>query len=269
MNPSTLIRRTPAGDAELAAPASGLSISQRRFLTFLDTPATFDQVAAGHRLERDKAERDAARLAQAGLIAAERLPPAANDADSLPAPVRLGGPHLSRLAPIALLALVAGALAWYGWQHFTSSPAIKRSHAGTTRPSAASARPAEVPAEPPVIATRTLRSDTPERPTKDRPKASDSRHQGDTAKAAPAAGRTAARESGTASGDANSLAGDAQRRDAAPSSNAAAQTSTSERAESSPPNPAAPDAKPPEVPPTPAASDPAKATATPAAFRRE
>src|SRR6476660_678807 len=41
---STIRRRTPAGEAELAAPAQGLSLTQRRFLTLLDTSCDVGQM---------------------------------------------------------------------------------------------------------------------------------------------------------------------------------------------------------------------------------
>jgi hypothetical protein len=75
---STVVRRTDAGSAELAAPAHGLSLTQRRFLTLLDTSCTVDQLAARHPAEARKFERDITRLAELGLVACD-VPPPANE----------------------------------------------------------------------------------------------------------------------------------------------------------------------------------------------
>jgi TonB family protein len=155
------VRRTRAGDAELATPAQGLSLAQRRILTLLDTRATLADLARRHALDTARVERDAARLRLAGLI--EDVAPAAPAVDAA-APVRLGAP-LSRRVPLALVPLVAGALAWAAWQHLatpagTDSPRARRADA----PAAEGKVSAPAAPEPVPIATRVLRGSTPERP---------------------------------------------------------------------------------------------------------
>ena len=64
MDSSKVLRRTPAGDSEVAVPASGLSITQRRILTLLDTPARLDDLAVGQALDPERLCREALRLAR-------------------------------------------------------------------------------------------------------------------------------------------------------------------------------------------------------------
>jgi len=162
---STVVRRTEAGSVELAAPAHGLSLTQRRFLTLLDTSCTVDQLAARHPAEVRKFERDLTRLAELGLVACD-VPVPANEAIETPMalPVRLGNPGLVRRLPLILLALLA-ALAWAAWHQWAAPAADSPVHGAT--PDAASttaqARQDRQPADPEPIATRVLRSDPAER----------------------------------------------------------------------------------------------------------
>ncbi|HLW12648.1 MAG TPA: hypothetical protein VKU81_08125, partial [Casimicrobiaceae bacterium] len=88
MQSSTILRRTPAGEAELAAPAQGLSLTQRRFLTLLDTSCDVGQMRLRHAGDPEKFDRDLARLARMGLVACE-TPPAPEVADAVTGTVRL------------------------------------------------------------------------------------------------------------------------------------------------------------------------------------
>lgn len=72
LDPSTLIARTTAGDAELAAPRHGLAIAQRRLLTLLDRPLALDELAARPGLQPDRLERDLSGLSENGLIEIHR-----------------------------------------------------------------------------------------------------------------------------------------------------------------------------------------------------
>ena len=69
MDSSALLRRTPAGDSEVAIPANGLSLTQRRILTLLDTPVRLSDLPVGPAVDPVRLEREALRLAQAGLVA--------------------------------------------------------------------------------------------------------------------------------------------------------------------------------------------------------
>jgi TonB family protein len=131
MQASTFVRRTDAGSAELAAPAHGLSLTQRRFLTLLDTECSLDELALRHPGPVDKLERDLARLTMLGLVicetpdaaneAIEAMQPA-NEAIATPSAVRLGSRRLRPFAIVVSFGIVA-ALAWLGWQRWASTPA--------------------------------------------------------------------------------------------------------------------------------------------------
>lgn len=165
VHPSTILCRTPAGEAELAAAAQGLSLTQRRFLTLLDTSCNVDQLALRHPADPEKFDRDVARLAQLGLITCEA--PSSPDEASVAAVagVRLGAPRFARRLSFALVTVVASALAWMAWQHLGPASSSKRSHASVT----STARAAETPMpsaiapDPAAIATRVLRGDPVER----------------------------------------------------------------------------------------------------------
>ena len=143
MHASTVVTRTPAGNAELANPAHGLSLAQRRFLTLLDTACSVDELAARQRSDASKVERDLARLASLGLvvcakpaanddealgadndaaIAASNGAQAANDARATRVSVRLG-PRAASWLPYVLVALGAVAMGLVAWRFLASSPA--------------------------------------------------------------------------------------------------------------------------------------------------
>lgn len=164
MDTATLLCRTPSGDAELAVPSRGLSITQRRILTLLDTPASVGEIAKRHQFDRDWLDRDVARLAHSGLVGAQRPPEGAAPTIDALATIRLGGPALARRI---LVVIVAAALAGVGWHYAApSAPESSRAHAGAVAPptdvAAASAASSPAP-EPAAIATRVLRGDIPDR----------------------------------------------------------------------------------------------------------
>jgi hypothetical protein len=167
---STLLRRTPAGDDEVARPANGLSITQRRILTLLDAPGRLGELPLGPGIDGERVQREAARLARAGLIVGE-IQGNAREAIAANAPEhRRPGMSLARtVGAIAMLAIV-GAVVWVGWQ-FSAPPATadgpRASTSIKTKPVKVNATPA--PAEPAVFATRVLRSDA--RPPAPPPKA--------------------------------------------------------------------------------------------------
>lgn len=68
-DPATLLSRTSAGDAELRTPQNGLSLGQRKLLTFLEQPQALEEFASRHGFAPDKLERDLAKLASLGLVA--------------------------------------------------------------------------------------------------------------------------------------------------------------------------------------------------------
>ena len=165
MDSSTLLCRTPTGDSEVAVPASGLSITQRRILTLLDTPARLGELPLGPSIDAERLCREVHRLAQAGLIASAAVvadPAGAANAATLG---RLGAPRLLRGVRVLVLTLAVVALAWAGWRFSAASSSIDprtpaRAAAKATVPSVAA--PAATP-EPPVIATRILRGDPSDR----------------------------------------------------------------------------------------------------------
>ncbi|MDN3576624.1 TonB family protein [Chitinimonas viridis] len=64
--------RTPTGDSELAAPANGLSINQRKFLQWSDGQLSVaemaERMAAGHSVDTAQVARDMERLEKLGLL---------------------------------------------------------------------------------------------------------------------------------------------------------------------------------------------------------
>jgi hypothetical protein len=70
--PDTVWGRTIAGDGEVAAPRSGLSLTQRRLLKTLGQPCTFSSLAAHNRLPLPKLEHELVQLAQLQLVAFQR-----------------------------------------------------------------------------------------------------------------------------------------------------------------------------------------------------
>jgi len=70
--PDTVWGRTIAGDGEVVAPRSGLSLTQRRLLKALGQPCTFSALAAHNRLPPPKLEHELVHLAQLQLVAYQR-----------------------------------------------------------------------------------------------------------------------------------------------------------------------------------------------------
>ena len=157
MDSSTLLRRTPAGDDEIARPANGLSITQRRILTLLDAPGRLGELPLGSGIDGERVQREAARLARAGLIVFETQSSAHDAVAANAADLRRTRMRLTR--PLAALALVAivPTIVWAGWP-FSAPPAADVTRASTAaKPVKMNAAP--TPEEPAVFATRVLRSD--------------------------------------------------------------------------------------------------------------
>jgi TonB family protein len=180
---STVVTRTAAGSAELAAPTHGLSLAQRRFLTLLDTTCSVEELASRQRADPAKVERDLARLASLGLVMCEA--PAANDDEAVIAAndddvaaaraqppagerpasfvaVRLGAPGTSSRLPFVLvpLAAVAALVAWY----VLSSPRAPVPAPAVASSPSTQAPLQDAPATAEAIATKVLVGDpTPTR----------------------------------------------------------------------------------------------------------
>jgi len=153
-----LLRRTPAGDDEIARPANGLSITQRRILTLLDAPGRLGELPLGSGIDGERAQRDAARLARACLIVCEMRGSANAAVAANASEIRRPGRALARaFGAIAMVAIV-GAVVWVGWQFSAAPAAADGARAAiVAKPVRMNATPA--PAEPAVFATRVLRSD--------------------------------------------------------------------------------------------------------------
>lgn len=161
MDSSTLLRRTAAGDAEVAVPANGLSLTQRRILTLLETPNRLADLPVGPTLDADRLQREALRLAQAGLVAID-TPAVANAADAAGAANDAGRFTLARarVLKMALLSIAFVPLAIAGWRFAPAPAPDPGSHARAVTKPAVSPAAAPVPTpDPPVIATRVLRSE--------------------------------------------------------------------------------------------------------------
>jgi protein TonB len=165
---TTLLRRTPAGDAELALPASGLSLMQRRILTLLDGPVRAGDLALGQDLATDRVCREASRLVHLGLAAVDSPVVEAATHPSAATVVRLGAPRLARRRLVAMLGVAAGALAWVGW-HYAAQPAPPAASRTRASPALEARAPAPAAPEPAVIATRVLRGEPADR-NRDAPK---------------------------------------------------------------------------------------------------
>ena len=167
LHPSTVVRRTDAGSAELATPAHGLSLAQRRFLTLLDSACSVDEIAQRQRCEADKLGRDLARLATLGLVACEEPTPAndpiAAGAANEPMPqtpaVRLGAPRAAKRIALLGVPLVAAALLWFGWQQLSTSGNAVGTRKLSQAKNATSTPAQNATADPQPIATRVLRGD--------------------------------------------------------------------------------------------------------------
>lgn len=157
MDSSTLLRRTPAGDDEIARPANGLSITQRRILALLDSPGRLGELPLGSGIDHERVQREATRLARAGLIVCETQGNAHQAVAANADDVRWFRTPIARaIGALAMLA-IAGVVAWIGWQ-FSAPPPVDTIRANSAaKPVQSSATPAS--AEPTVFATRVLRSD--------------------------------------------------------------------------------------------------------------
>jgi TonB family protein len=186
LNASSPITRTAAGEQELAVPSHGLSLTQRRLLTLLDTPGSLSDLQARSGSELARLERDLARLAETGLIASEStdspIQPARNEAPRGAA--RAGGSRRGLGIAGALVAVCAAIVAWMGWPGGASAPAAAAKPAAavaavpaapvpgaatTSNPAAADAPPtppaaAAVGDEPAAIVTTVLDYKTPPHP---------------------------------------------------------------------------------------------------------
>ncbi len=159
LDPGTICARSSAGEAELRAAKSGLTLPQRKLLSLLVAPRAYAELAAENHLEPLRAARDLARLASLGLIVLhlpssrtprQGPPPAA--ADPHLRPVVLGGRGSSqarapRIAMAATLVMAMGV----GWIMFGGDPAPK-----PATPSSASSDAAA----PALAAPVTLAGDT-------------------------------------------------------------------------------------------------------------
>ena len=153
-------RRTPAGDAEVKARTKGLSVTQRRILTLLDSPGRLRDLPLGPMMNTARLTRDAARLTQAGLVSYEASDPALVAANAASLALRNRSP-LTRTLPLVLIASAVCALIWIGWRFSAAPSASSDTRTGAGAASAATAAPGasvEIQ-EPPVIATRVLRGD--------------------------------------------------------------------------------------------------------------
>lgn len=126
LDPGTICARTNAGELELRAPKSGLTLPQRRTLSLIAAPQVFAELAAEHHLEPVRLARDLARLGELGLIvlhvppertarseavAGDVFPSAsagATAAQRRPAMLRIG---------VALALFAAIAAVWVGLRH--------------------------------------------------------------------------------------------------------------------------------------------------------
>jgi len=67
-DPSNVCARTAAGDAELARPAKGLALAQRKLLAALDAPLILDELATRYGVENARLIRDLEQLTALGLV---------------------------------------------------------------------------------------------------------------------------------------------------------------------------------------------------------
>ncbi|MBS0320527.1 MAG: hypothetical protein JSR18_08305, partial [Proteobacteria bacterium] len=154
LDSNTQVTRTAAGVDELSKPTHGLSLGQRKLLTFLDTPCTFGALLGANPLDPDKAERDLAKLRELRLVDYAGPPRAAAaqgpaTVSQLPgAPVVLGGRRSGsplRWIGIAVVALVAVG-AWLALKPQGAAPAPQV--ADVQPPPAPAPAPATVAAAP-------------------------------------------------------------------------------------------------------------------------
>lgn len=142
-DPATLLSRTTAGDSELSTPTNGLSLGQRKLLTYLDQPHALEELAAEHALEPVKLDRDLAKLASLNLIAID-----GQDTRAVADSVVLGGWRAASMLRWLLppLLLVGAGLLYFG----LSAPVARKPEAPPLKlsetPSAVSAPTAAGPA---------------------------------------------------------------------------------------------------------------------------
>jgi hypothetical protein len=111
--PDTVWGRTIAGDGEVAAPHSGLSLTQRRLLKLLEQPRTFTALAARNPLPAPKLEHELVRLAQLQLVAYQRPGsprPRTAPGICLPLPTSVTSSRARQPWPLLPWCLVAAAL---------------------------------------------------------------------------------------------------------------------------------------------------------------
>jgi TonB family protein len=153
-DPSTLLSRTGAGDAELRTPQNGLSLAQRKILTLLDEPQALQAFAARHGVDAERLERDLAKLVALNLVAVN-----GETATAMPTTVVLGGlrapSSLMRLAFVPAL-IVAGAIAYFAIMPlFAPKPAppapLSSAAAPVVAASAAETTPVAMPTVAPIV----------------------------------------------------------------------------------------------------------------------
>jgi TonB family protein len=152
-DPSTLLSRTGAGDAELRTPQNGLSLAQRKLLTLLEQPQALEEFAVAHGSDPERLQRDLAKLVALNLVAVNGET-AANES----ATVVLGGlrapSSLVRLAVIPAL-VVTGAIAYFVVMPRLAQkaePAVPTSPTLSSSAPAVAAAPASQPAAMPAVA---------------------------------------------------------------------------------------------------------------------
>jgi hypothetical protein len=185
---STIVQRTAAGNAELASAAHGLSLTQRRYLTLLDSSCSIDALALRHPAEPEKFERDVHRLLELGLVACVAPLAAVGKASPVTPLVARGSPAFAGRLPHALLALAVVAIAWAGWHSLAPRTASVASMPGTSASRARAAAPDAPSVDPQPIAVRVLRGDPVDR----------TRETGKEPRSGSAAARTAEPKAGQA-----------------------------------------------------------------------
>jgi hypothetical protein len=125
LDPGTICARTNAGELELRAARSGLTLPQRRALSLISAPQVFAELAAEHRLDPTRLGRGLVRLSELGLIVLH-VPPArmarseAVGGDVFPSHSSLATAAPRRPAALLVglaLALAAAIAVWLGLRH--------------------------------------------------------------------------------------------------------------------------------------------------------
>jgi TonB family protein len=171
LDPDTACARTAAGESELLAATHGLSLGQRRVLTLLESPRSIASLAAEHRLDVVKLDRDLARLAELKLIlllphGADSSAPASdrgNPADPLGVgrslrPARIAGVIGGAAALTVAVLVFIGARATLETDAKGDSGTARPSRATNVAPIVALSAPAVVTTEsPPPVTQPTMR----------------------------------------------------------------------------------------------------------------